>query len=391
MSVSSPPETTSDKHLAVDEVRETEEAPVTKAGCGILGRYPVISVLIFAAAGVGIGIGLSFWEPDDPETKSKLLKWIGLVGDLFIRALKCVVLPLVFINIVISVVDMMQIGQAGSIGWKTIAMYFMTTVIASIIGIISVVSFENLFKEGNFDMMKDASVTLGCNEDGAFLAEMADGSLMCTADFEDEDAIQFSFVDVNGNFATQSSGPADSISLSDTIYDGVFSKLITDNITNSFVEANFAAVVVFAIAFGVALSRIIARKGAHEKVYVMEFFKELDGIFITLINYIIKVTPFAVISLIINAIGSQDELTDAFSNVGYLVLSVMLGMLAHALIVHVGIYWLVTKRNPFHYLRFMIPAQTMAFACASSAATIPMTLKSVRSTGMVPADRKSVV
>lgn len=75
-------------------------------GCGILGRYPIISVTSFAAIGVAIGVGLSYWEPDDDDQKDTVLKWIGLVGDLFIRCLKAVVLPLVFCNVAVSIVDM---------------------------------------------------------------------------------------------------------------------------------------------------------------------------------------------------------------------------------------------------------------------------------------------
>jgi Na+/H+-dicarboxylate symporter len=112
--------TTTKKQLEIDEVQELTEEEIKAPGCGILGRYPVLSVLIFASAGIGIGLGLSFWEPDDDDdTKDKVIKWLGLVGDLFIRSLKCVVLPLVFINVIISVVDMMNVGRAGSIGWKT--------------------------------------------------------------------------------------------------------------------------------------------------------------------------------------------------------------------------------------------------------------------------------
>jgi hypothetical protein len=107
--------TTKDEQPATVEVEEMSNP----ASCGILGRYPVLSVLIFAAVGLGVGVGLSFWE-DDGDSKDKTLKWIGLIGDLFIRSLKCVILPLVFINVVISVMDMMTIGKAGSIGWKTV-------------------------------------------------------------------------------------------------------------------------------------------------------------------------------------------------------------------------------------------------------------------------------
>lgn len=58
------------------------------------------------------------------------LQWLGLVGELFIRALKCVVLPLVFVNVILSVVEMCTVGRAGSIGWTTIGLYLVTTVFA---------------------------------------------------------------------------------------------------------------------------------------------------------------------------------------------------------------------------------------------------------------------
>lgn len=54
------------------------------------------------------------------------------------------------------------------------------------------------------------------------------------------------------------------------------------------------------------------------------------------------------------------------------------------MVVHGIMFYFVTKMNPFWYFKHIVPAQTMAFACASSAATIPVTLRSVRSTGVVP-------
>ena len=92
--------------------------------------------------GVGLGVGLSLWEPDDENTKNVTLQWVGLVGDMFIRALKAIVLPLVFVNVLISVVDMMSLGRASSVGWKTLGLYTLTTAIASVIGLIAVRSFN---------------------------------------------------------------------------------------------------------------------------------------------------------------------------------------------------------------------------------------------------------
>jgi Na+/H+-dicarboxylate symporter len=217
---------------------------------------------------------LSYWSPDDDDdSKEKVPKWNGLVGDLFIRALKCVVLPLVFINVIISVVDMMTIGKAGSVGWKTIVSYLVTTVIASILGIISIVSFKSLFQEGIFPELEDPTVSLGCNEPGFFLAEGANGSVSCnTADIDSTKDKEFYITDISGTFVKKTGGAKNDISLSDTIYEGVFTKLVTDNILASFVGANFAAVVFYAIVFGVALSKVIDKKGESDKSVVMCFF-----------------------------------------------------------------------------------------------------------------------
>ena len=95
--------------------------------------------------------------------------------------------------------------------------------------------------------------------------------------------------------------------------------------------------------------------------------------------------------MIANAIGSQDDLSGAFSNVGYLVAANLCGFIAHFLITDVCIFWLASGQNPFPYLKNIIPAQTTALACASSAATLPVTLRCVKATGRVPDDIRNFV
>lgn len=275
------------------------EADVPKAGCGILGRYPVISVLAFAIAGVAVGVGLSSWDPEDPEDKDTTVKWLGLIGDMFIRLLKAVVLPLVFVNVILSIVDMMNVGRASTVGVKTIGMYLFTTLIASIIGIISIMVFKGLFKTEEIDSTSQTRVQLGCQtEEGSFLTHDSNGSVFCSANMTEGMSSYFSIEDVDGTFIQTSSGPAE-LSFSDTIYDGVFGKMITSNIFGSFVEANFAAVVLFAIFMGAALSKSLLKKKirTNESMFI-QFLKEIDGILITMIHWIILVTPFAVFSLI---------------------------------------------------------------------------------------------
>lgn len=339
-----------------------------------------------------MGIGLSVWEPDDADTKSVTLQWVGLIGDMFIRALKAIVLPLVFVNVVISVVDMMSLGRASSVGWKTIGLYTLTTAIASVIGLICIVLFKGKFEEGSFEMMDPAFIKLGCNNDGEFLTESDDGSVSCMVGSEDEANTLFVIDDISGTFQRVSSGARNDISLSDTIYDGVFRKLITQNIFFSFVDSNFAAVIIFAIFAGVALGGVVFKRGITVKeCSLVMVLTDMSEMFLVLINMVIGATPFAVFSLIANAVGSQDDLAGAFSNVGWLIFASLLGFAVHFFIVDVTFLYFLAKVNPFTYLRFIIPAQTTALACASSAATLPVTLRCVKNTGMVPDDIRNFV
>ena len=370
--------------LTSSEVEEDDRN--RSVGCGILGRYPIISVVVFAAVGTGIGLGISYWEPsaDDQETKDIVIQWVGLIGDLFIRALKAVVLPLIFCNVVLSVVDMMVAQRASIVGLQTIVLYTATTLIASTIGLISCLCFSGLFTEGQFDDPEEALIQLGCNAENTYITELADGSLLCSTGGENTET-SFVMEDLTSSFVRATGGLTD-ISMSDTVYQGVFLKLITDNITFAFVDGNFASVVVFAIVFGVAMGRVMFQRkdsDVNSSTLVL-FFREINDVLLMLINWIIAVTPFAVLSLIAKAIGSQSDLGGAFANVGWLIAALLLGFVVHFVITNIILHAVLTKSNPFEYLQHIIPAQTTALACSSSAATLPVTLRCVKNSGMVP-------
>jgi len=73
-----------------------------------------------------------------------------------------------------------------------------------------------------------------------------------------------------------------------------------------------------------------------------------------------------------------------FSNIGLLMASSFLAWGLQVVFIYIGLFTLLSKSNPFDYLKHIIQAQLFAFASASSAATIPTSLEAVRSTGKVP-------
>jgi Na+/H+-dicarboxylate symporter len=279
---------------------------------------------------------------------------------------------------------MMGVGKASSIGWTVIGLYLATTVMAAFFGCMSTLMFMNLYTTETFDTTSPPPyVTLGCSTDGAFVAETDNGSLMCSTEYAADDPnVNFIIDDISKTFVTASGGTVE-VSLSDTIYQGIFQKIVPDNIIGAFNGSNFAAVIFFAILFGVALSRVVLHsKGSHS--HLMGVLKESDNCFQLIVLWIIFLTPFAVCSLIASAIGKQTDLGLMFKNIGYLVAASMLGWGFQLIFVYIGLFTCLTRSNPFTYLKHIVPAQTMAFASASSAATIPNSIVAVMSSGKVP-------
>jgi Na+/H+-dicarboxylate symporter len=102
------------------------------------------------------------------------------------------------------------------------------------------------------------------------------------------------------------------------------------SIFTEFTDANFAAIVFFAVFFAVAINQVYLTDASvapkEEGIVIIRFFKALDKIFLKLIQWVIMATPFAVFSLIAQAVGEQDDIGEAFSNVGFLIVAFAVGI-----------------------------------------------------------------
>jgi len=362
--------------------------------CGMMDRHPIAFILTAAAIGIGMGIGLSYWTPDDQQAKETAILWIGLIGDLFIRSLKCIVLPLVFVSIAVSVMDMLKLGEAGSIVGTSIGLYVITTLCAAIIGCVASIIFSQLYtlSDGHPEL-EEPDVRIGCtmNEDEeitSYLTEGGDGSVTCVADGEMGNSTIFRIVDVNGYFAKsdKAQGPAE-LTFSQSLYQGLFQQMIDDNFVGAFYEGNFLGVIILGAGIAVALTRLekeMPKEVNWTCIVTIQLLEELMQIFMILVTWIIKCTPFAVISLIASAIGTNPDLGNVFTQIGYLISAVAVGLLMQVTLVYCGLYYIFLRANPITYLKQMVPAYTMAFASASSAATIPVSLECAKATGQIP-------
>mmetsp|Transcript_18429 Transcript_18429/g.24053 ORF Transcript_18429/g.24053 Transcript_18429/m.24053 type:complete len:526 (+) Transcript_18429:65-1642(+) len=340
-------------------------------------RYQLCATLVIvAAAAIGLGLGVFMANEEvDPD----VISWIALPGDLFIRSLKCVVLPLIFVNVILAVIQMLEAGKAGKVGRYTIITYLLTTLIASIEGLLVVLFFKDQFREPESDDAAETYLHIQCPS-GEYLAEdKVSGNVFCSPKNSTLNDDKFYLDDLNGVFETTASSGFEAITFSQTLQNGIFKKAIPDNITAEFANGNFVGVIVFAIVFGVAAQSL-------KKIpdTLIQFLNEVNDILVKIIQWIIYLTPVAVFSLIAGAIGGQQELDIIFQNIGVLVMASVIAFMVHVLVVYPALFLVIVKKNPYAYLRHIIPAQVFAFACASSAATLPVTLRCVKETGQVP-------
>jgi len=342
-------------------------------------------VFCSALVGFGTGVGLS-----EGKASAELVSWIALFGDLFLQGVKCLVLPLVVISIVLVVRDMMTLGhQVVHIGWKTVVFYLFTSFMGAIEGLCCVLLFLPLFTQSPAPATSsDPFVQLSCphGDNNVIQQDVVTGALSCGL-LLDPSSSQFELRDINEVIVDQDKIAANKaeFSISETIQTSIFRRLIPSNLVTEYADNNFLALIVFAIFFAVASSRVSSptktddgKTKSSQKppcYYVIKVLEELNGIFVHLIMTLIDYLTYpAVISLVAGAFGAQKgSLAETFNDIGVLVACTSLAMLFHAAVLYPVLFVFFVRENPYVYLRNFAPAMAFAFASSSSAATIPVT------------------
>ena len=90
---------------------------------------------VFLGLILGVIFGLAVSQTMAPEAGEKLLTEIKIVGDIFIAAIRLVIIPLIFFTLVAGVLALGDPKKLGTIGLKTLVLYLLTTFFANTIGL----------------------------------------------------------------------------------------------------------------------------------------------------------------------------------------------------------------------------------------------------------------
>lgn len=285
--------------------------------------FGVPGIILGAAIGILIGYLVQTSKPS-----KVVVSWIGVPGDLFIRAIKCCVTPLVFCSLVTGMADMISVGKAGSVGWKTFWLYMVTTALAASEGIVAVVIVRPFFSSNATPApSKKAQFAMQCDEPGHFLSRVNE-TVACVFDagFNASGVYSpsstFVVTDVNGVFA-KSDSEFTKLTLSESLQ-AQLQSMVPSNITQAFADASLLSIIMFAIPFGAAIALL-----PRDMALVAGFFREINVVFMTMIRWIITFTPFAIVSLLATSIAGQKDLGVLVSDVGVFVLADLVTLAFH--------------------------------------------------------------
>ena len=272
---------------------------------------------VLGALVLGVAFGAVLAQIMGGEAASGFIEsYIKPVGDLFIRLIRMLIVPLILTTLVAGVVALGDPKKLGSIGLKTIALYFATTLFANTIGII----FGLIFRPG-------AGVDLG----GA-------------------DAIPVS---------------TDAPSLAERLL-----RVVPDNPVAALADGDVLAIIFFAVLLGIG----ILMAGRQGKL-VGDLFTQAADVVLKVTHMVMEVAPFGVFALVAYTTASQG--LEALMAVAVLIICVYLGLLTHVVLVYGGIIRFVLNLPVMSFVRGILDAIAVAYSTASSSATLPVTIANV--------------
>ncbi|XP_037675919.1 neutral amino acid transporter B(0) [Choloepus didactylus] len=335
------------------------EVQVSTAGgcCGSRGqvrrclRANLLVLLTVAAVVAGVAVGLGVLGAGGaPALGPARLAAFSFPGELLLRLLRMIILPLVVCSLVggAASLDPSALGRLGA--WALL--YFLvTTLLASALGVGLALALQ-----------PGAAINDSVGATGA--AEAAPSK-----------EVLDSFLDLVRNIF-----PSNLVSAAFRSYATSYElRWVNGNQNRTLVKTggevegmNILGLVVFAIVFGVAL-----RKLGPEGEILVRFFNSFNDATMVLVSWIMWYTPVGILFLVAGKIVEMEDVKKLFASVGKYVLCCLLGHAIHGLLVLPLIYFFFTRKNPYRFLWGIVTPLATAFGTSSSSATLPLMMKCV--------------
>ena len=311
---------------------------------------PILTILsVISGVFVAFMLRISREEPWTPRE----VMYIGYIGEVYLRALKALIIPLI-VSSIIAAIGSLDLSLSKKIGFLAIAYYFITTILAIVLGIVLVLTIQ---PGNNSYNSNDDSTEAGSGKD----VYTPDLLMDLPRNLFPPNLVQASFQ----TYKTVITPPDMKQEMN-----GDLPPKYTWKISSEYVNAmNIMGLLVFSAALGVALSKL-GEKGKP----LVEIFSSLSDASMVITGWLIAISPVGIFFMVTSMVVEMDDVTVIFGKVGMYVLTVVVGLLIHGLVVLPSIYTLMVRKLPFQFLGNMGQALITAFATATSSGTLPVTM-----------------
>jgi DAACS family dicarboxylate/amino acid:cation (Na+ or H+) symporter len=286
-------------------------------------------ILLGLLAGLAVGVTTNLTVGVDHPTIEAINRYVAVpVGQVFLRMLFMVVMPLVFASIALGVAGLGDIRKVGRVGGKAIGYFFVSTALAATLGLIVVnVSrpWERVSPETRVELMERFK------GDAASRVEAA----ATTAKF----------------------GPE------------TFVNIVPRNPIDAAARTDMLAVIFFGLMFGAALTLMAEAKARP----MISWLEALNEVVIRIIHFAMMLAPFGVAALIFTV--SSEFGIDLMRAVLAFVVTVLVALLLHVVITLFSIIRFAIGMSPFKFVARVRAALVTAFSTSSSSGTLPTALE----------------
>jgi len=283
---------------------------------------------ILTALLLGLGTGLLL--PDGARWGPvSAIAVFGFLGDLFLRALMMVIVPLLAGSIITGVAGLGDARALGRLFGRTFSWYMVTSLLAILVGL----ALVNLIQPGIVDG-RPVGETLGLTADVSQLDESLQGR-----------------------------GAGDLVT--------IILRMIPTNPIGAAAEGQMLPLIFFCMLFGTAITMLPPDLRSTQ----IRFWEGLFAVMMRITGWVIRFTPLGVFGLI-GGIAATSGL-EAFASLMRFAATVVLALAIHSVITLPLMLRLVAGVQPWRHARVMAPALMTAFTTRSSSATLPLTMECV--------------
>ncbi len=248
------------------------------------------------------------------------VKYVSWMGDLFLRGLKMVIIPLILSSIISGITNIGTAENLGRIGFKTLIYYILTSTLAIITGLL----FVNFIKPG-------VGADLG-------LSQTIDG-----------------------------------LGASRESFGGTMLNIVPTNIFAAFVENKMLSIIFFAVLFGFFITQT---KNKH-RIFLTDLFNSIFDVMLKITMFVIKFTPLGIFGIIAKVVSEHSNLSELGTRMGIYMATVFIGLVVHSFITLPLLLKFIGKVNPLKHFNAVKTALITAFSTSSSSATLPLTIDAV--------------